>query len=251
MVVNGNQWHPPHMSTIPGDGRTPLHGNRWALAGTVLYFLEWVAIIAAGGMPTFLATDDPVSKVVHAYAGYENWYGWAAGWFSVVLLGRIVFAVAVRRSLVRDPDTRDDVPMLADIGVLAMTIGVVIEVSSYAIVAAAASLADHGASDSTLRTLDVVGRDLNMLLWGTTGVSVLCFAAAMWRDGRFPKVLNAIGVLVGAVLMASGLLFQAPRFFAVSQTVEALGALFWVWMIWAAVLLWRRTPARRPAAVSA
>ena len=239
------------MSTISGIRSGPLVGSGWALTGTVLYFCEWVAIVAAGGIPTFLATDASLTKVTHAYAGHESAYGWAAGWFAVVLLGRVVFAVAVRRCLVREPDTREDVRVLADLGVLLMAVGMVLETCSYAFVAAAASLADHGAPGSALRTLDVVGRDLNGLLWGPTGASVLCLAVAMWLDGRFARVLAGIGIVAGALLVVESLGFQAPRFSSVASALQALAILFWIWMIWTAVLLFlRRSRRSQPAVVS-
>ena len=226
-------------------GTRPVVGNAWALAGTVVYFLEWVAIAAAGGINTFLATDSPTSTLLKSYRGHEDTYGWAAGWFGVVLLGRIVFAVAVRRSLTASPDTRDDVRILADVGVLAMAVGLVLELASNAMFAAGASLGDHGASTSTLRTVDVIGRDLNLLLWGPTGLSVLCFAVAMLLDRRFPRALPWVGVVGGGVLVVEALVFEAPRFTFAASALQTVALLFWVWMIWTAVWLFRRrTPAR-------
>lgn len=228
----------------PSQGERPLLvGNRWALAGTVVYFLEWVAIIAAGGIPSFDPPDTPAGTIVHNYTGHENAYGWAAGWFGVVLLGRILYAVAVRRCLVSGPGG-ENVRVLADLGVFAMTVGVVVEVSSYGLVAAGAALADHGASASTLRTVDLVGGDLNMLLWGPTGVAVVCLAVGMLLDGRFPRILPWVGVVGGGALVVQALGFEAPSQQHVAMGLQSAATLFWVWMIWSAVLLFVRSPRR-------
>ena len=80
-----------------------LVGNRLALVGTVLYFLEWVAIpflpeVADGSL--FGAEPE---VVVAAHRGHSGVIAFAAGWFGVVLLGRVLFAVALRKSFrIRD-----------------------------------------------------------------------------------------------------------------------------------------------------
>ena len=215
-----------------------IRGNRLALMGAVLYLLEWVAIVAAGGIGVFFDPDTAADRVVKTYAGNGNWYGWAAGWFAVVLLGRVAFAVAVRHSITGTDNDR----MLAEVGVLAMLAGVVIEASSYAFVMAGAVLADHHGSASSVRTLDGLCHSTNSIMWGPSGLAVALLAWAMWRDGRFPSVLCGLGLLGGALLVASTLLFDAPRFTAVASALQGGATVFWVWMIWTAVLLWRRTP---------
>lgn len=210
-------------------------GTRLAAGGTFLYFLEWVAILAAGGIDVFRAPGEASSKVVEAYAGHASDYGWAAGWFGVVLLGRVLFAVAVRYSLRRSG--HDD--PLADFGVLAVTAGVFFEVASYGVVATGALLADHGGSVDAVVMLDALGGSLNVLLWGATGVGVLALAAAMFRSGVFSRALCAVGGLGGLVLAVQGLAFAGANFEDLQSALQAAALLFWVWMIWTSVVLWR------------
>ena len=71
-----------------------LVGNRLALVGTLVYFLEWLAIafIPETGDPALLGEDPAV--VVDVYRGEAGASGFAAGWFGLVLLGRILFVAA-------------------------------------------------------------------------------------------------------------------------------------------------------------
>jgi hypothetical protein len=96
-------------------------GNRLVLAGVVLYFCEWVGIIGAGGIDALFEPGTSPATVLDAYAGHGNAFAWAAGWFSVVLLGRVLFATGLRHGL--RTSGHDD--PLAEFGVLAM-LGVVI-----------------------------------------------------------------------------------------------------------------------------
>ena len=214
-------------------------GNRLVFAGAVLYLLEWVAIVAAGGIGVFLDPETAPAKLAHAYAGHENWYAWAAGWFAVVLLGRVLFAVALRRGMVAASPTGE---IVAEFAVLAMLAGVVIEAASYAVVMAGAVMTDHHGAAESVRTLDVLGHSLNSVMWGPSGLAVLCLAWVMWRHGGFPRVLPGLGLLGGALLLLSAMAFNAPRFASVAGALEAGATVFWVWMIWTAVLMWRRTP---------
>src|SRR3954471_10549164 len=220
-------------------------GNWFAAVGTVVYFLEWVAITGAGGISVLFEPGTAQSTVFHAYAGHSNAYAWASGWSCVVLLGRVVFAIGVRRSLPRD-DTSD---ALAELGVLAMLAGAIFEISSYAVVMAAAVVADNAGSRSTVVALDSVAMSLNNLLWGATGVSVLVLSWAMVRTTAFPKLLSILGLVAGAVLVVDALGLNAPEFFGLHQGLTIVALLMWIWMIWSSILIVNRRP-RRGAAVA-
>ena len=86
------------VSRTDAGSRAPLVGNRLMLVGAVVYLLEWVAIIAAN-VSVPLGADASVHALVTGYAGRANALGWAAGWFSVVLVGRILIMVGLRTSL--------------------------------------------------------------------------------------------------------------------------------------------------------
>jgi hypothetical protein len=86
-----------------------------------------VAIIGAGGIDVLFKPGTSPARVLDAYAGHSSAYAWAAGWFRVVLLGRALFAVAVRRGLISS-GLQD---ASAGFAVLAMTAGVVFETVAY------------------------------------------------------------------------------------------------------------------------
>ena len=217
-------------------------GNRLALAGAVLYLLEWVAIVGAGGIDVLRQPGTAPGKLLEAYAGHSDAFSWASGWFGVVLLGRVLFAIGVRRGMHRD--SRNDA--LAEFGVLAMLAGVVFEVSAYAVVMGAAIVADHHGTAATVAALDAVGLALDNLVWGATGVAILALSWVMLRADTFPRVLSAIGLVAGILLTLDGLAFNAPQFFGLHDALTSAAALFWIWMIWSGVLLWNRAPRALP-----
>src|SRR2546423_10727363 len=128
--------------------RGRLVGNRIALVGTVMYFLEWVAIVSIPSVPTDKLGQNPAA-IVAAY-GHPKAIGVAAGWFSVVLFGRVIFALGLRdafRGLRRER-------LFANIAVAAMALSVAIEVISFGMTAAAAWVADAGGNQGAVVSLD-------------------------------------------------------------------------------------------------
>src|SRR4051812_3045914 len=92
--------HSLRMSTTlsVNSDRASLVGNRLVLAGSVLYLLEWVAIVTASVSVPLGATAS-AADLAKSYAGNAEALGWAAGWFSVVLLGRILIMTGLRTAL--------------------------------------------------------------------------------------------------------------------------------------------------------
>lgn len=82
---------------------------------------------------------------------------------------------------------------------------------------------------------------------GAVGLSVLCSFRSMWRSGLFPRVLNMLGIIAGICIPLSAM-FIAPAFDKVRTTLEISVFIFFVWMLWAGVLLWIRTPKRNAGA---
>ena len=102
-----------------------LIGNRWTLVGAIVYLLEWVAIAGfhAGSTPTTFLKPD---AVVAMYTSHAGGVAAAASWYSLVLLGRILFTVGIRDSLKRSgADT-----LLADFAVGAMAVSVILEIAT-------------------------------------------------------------------------------------------------------------------------
>lgn len=225
-----------------------LIGNRLALVGAVLYFLEWVAIVFIPEVGTERFGDDP-GAIVDTYRGHAGVIAFAAGWFGAVLLGRILFAAALRKAF-RDSG-RDS--LLVDFAVGAMIVSVALEIGSFGPVAAAGWIADTQADASAIVALDAAGSVMFLLVFVSLGVSVFAASAAMLGSGLFPRWLGGLGLLAGGIGIVGGIIQVA----AVGQTgalhdagggltaVEAFG--FWVWLIASSVILWRRAPHRQAA----
>src|SRR4051794_19503397 len=157
------------------DSQRLLVGNRVVLLGAVLYLLEWVAIFVAN-VSVPLGADATGSELISGYVGHEDALGWAAGWFSVVLLGRILIVTGLRSALA-DSGRRQP---LMDFATAAMAVGVGLEVATYGIVAGTSWAGAHGATTGELRMLDAVGF-APAACCGGRPASPSC--AAPWRCG--------------------------------------------------------------------
>ena len=226
------------------DAHGLLVGNRMVLIGALLYLLEWVAIFAAN-LSVPLGADATRSQLISGYVGHEDALGWAAGWFSVVLLGRILIVTGLRSALA-DSGRRQ---RLMDFATAAMAVGMTFEVAAYGIVAGTSWASARGTTTGELRMLDSVAFAVNGMLWGPTGVAILCCAVAMRRSQLFPRVLVIMGIAAGCLLTLLGGVFLAPRYADVAASLMITPALFWVWMLWTGVLLWRRSEKRTSVAV--
>jgi hypothetical protein len=226
------------------SGRGQLVGNRVALIGTALYFLEWVAILSIPSVPTDKLGGESAA-VVGAYS-HPTAIGIAAGWFSVVLFGRVVFALGLRdafRGLRRER-------LFANVAVAAMALSVAIEVVSFGITAAAAWIADRGGDQSAVVALDAASEVVFELVFGPIGVSVLAGSIAMVLSGLFPRWLGWVGVVGGSLLIVGGIV--GPGGVGATGTFHDVAGAFsslpvpivWIWMITTSVVLFRATPRR-------
>jgi hypothetical protein len=227
--------------------RPTLVGNRLVLVGSVLYLLEWVAIVAAS-VDVPLGATSKAPELVSAYAGHADALGWAAGWFSVVLLGRILIMTGLRSALAASGRPQP----LMDLAVAAMVVSVVLEIATYAVVAGVSWSVGRGGSTGAVRALDSVAFTLNDMIYGPLGVSLLCAGAAMWVSGLFGRVLPSLALVGGAMGTLLGLAFVSPTFAGVATGLGFAALLLWIWMIWTGVVLWRArpAPARHPPAWS-
>jgi hypothetical protein len=223
------------------ESSAQLDGNRLTLIGAVLYLLEWVAIIAAAPPGPF-GPGTAAPKVLSEYAAHADGAAFAAGWFAVVLGGRVLFVAGLKSSLQR---WRRELPLL-DFALGAMAISVVLEVVAYSIVAATARLAASGASSGTVVALDGAAYWIDLLIFGPAGIAVLVSALAMLRSRAFPAWLTWVGLVAGTAGVASCLVAASTTHATPSgatdgvESVAALG--MWIWMVGTGVLLWRRRP---------
>jgi Domain of unknown function (DUF4386) len=223
--------------------RPHLVGNRLALAGAILYLLEWTAIAVLAELPTDRLGDD-TAAIAAAYAGESRNQALAAGWFSIVLLGRVLFAVAVRRAF-RDSGRTST---LLDFAVGAMIVSVAIEVASLSLAAAGAWIADNDGSAEAIVALDAAGSIMFLMVFAPIGASVLGTSLAMMGSGLFRRWLVWLGVAAGTLLVAGGFVAAAALgddggFKEWGQQPSAIGALlFWIWMIATSIVLWRARP---------
>ncbi len=217
-------------------------GNRWALAGAIIYFLEWVAILGFGAGTVPADPGSSAQAMASAYKQHAVAISLQAGWFSLVLLGRILFVAALRDSLLRSGFRS----LLADFALLSMALSVVLEITTYAVTGAAAYAAVKGADQSTIQGLDAVANVLNLTLWAPIGASILSAAWAMLLSRLFPIWLCWLGMAAGAVACIGGVLNGA----AVQQGAGPLSTTinfatglavlgFWLWMLTTGVLLFR------------
>jgi hypothetical protein len=239
------------------SARRPLIGNRLALIGAIVYLLEWVAILGfrAGNVPS----GDPSTSaqaIVSEYRQHAFAIALMAGWFSLVLLGRILFVAGVRdgmrRSGVRMP--------LADFAILAMAVSVVLEIAAYTIAAGAAYAAVKGSDQSTIVALDAIANWLTLSIWAPIGASIFGAALAMLLSRCFPVWLCWLGIVAGLAAGVAGVINgaafdQGGGLYQATNIVSSLAVIgFWLWMVITGVLLFRaagRDTAERAAGVTA
>lgn len=223
--------------------RTLLIGTRLALTGAVLYLLEWAVIPFLPRVPTDRLGEDS-KAIVDAYAGEAGLLAFAAGWFGVVLVGRVLYATALRDALEASgrPST------LARFAVGAMAVSVAIEIASFGAVAAAGWLADKGADAGAIVALDAAGSIMFLPVFGSIGVSVLAASLAMLASGLFRNWLCWLGVFSGSFLILGGVIGAAAT--GATGSFHDLGGIpngigvpgFWIWLLATSVILWRHAP---------
>jgi hypothetical protein len=220
-----------------GASNSQLVGNRMVLTGAVMYLLEWVAIIWSGifGVSSTAVVGASEADILSSYRGHEKVVAVMAGWFSVVLLGRILLIVGLKASLAAAGRPH----ALMDFAVGAMVVSVTLEIATYGLAAAAAQL---GAAHRVgMLAVEWAAGMMNFMIFGGVGVSLLCAALVMRWSGLFPAALTTLGIVGGAALTLSAVLVE-PAFPTASNILGLAVFLLWIWMLWAGVLLWRRAP---------
>lgn len=215
-----------------------LVGNRWVLVGGVVYLLEWVAIIWVGavGVGEFGTRGLSGAELIETYAGHEDAMYAMAGWFAIVLLGRILLFIGLRQALADSGRGH----LLLDFAVAAAAVSVTLEVASYGLAAAATVPAAAG-DEALTQAIDQAATGVNLMIGGGLGVAILCAAYVMWRSGLFSTPLNVVGAVAG-VASCGAQLTVSPSLQTLFDILYIFPLLFWIWMLWAGVVCWRRTP---------
>ena len=230
--------------------RDELVGNRFALVGAALYFMEWVVIPFIPSLPLDKLGDGQAA-IAAAYANDPWKTGFAAGWFGFVLLGRVAFCAGLRNGFRTSPR---ELP-LADWAFGAMVLSVGFEVIEYGLVAGGAWLAHGGADPGTIVALNAAAIGIGHLVFVTLGVSVFAGSLAMLMSRMFPSWISWLGVFAGGLLVSGAILSSATvgtsgSAHDIGGVIEGLPVLgFWIWIIATSVVLFRHTP-RREAAVA-
>lgn len=230
-------------------GRPQLAGNRLTLVGAIVYLLEWVAIVATPVQAPSLGGTKP-DTIVAMYSGHATGLAFSAVWFSLVLLGRIIFSAGLRDSFRRSGAET----LLVDIALAAMAASVILEIAGYSLVAGAARLANTGGSQAAVIALDSAAGWLGRMLGAPLGVAIALSGLAMLRASLFPRWIAWLGLASGVVVVVYGLagalaLSGAGSAFAVIERVAATGVLgFWVWMLATGVVSFRRSGRQSNAA---
>lgn len=204
------------------------------------FLLEWVAIIWAGavGVGTTVARGTPretfsTRTPVNHDAAYAM-----AGWFAIMLLGRILVFIGLRSCLA---DSGIAHPLM-DFAVATAAVSVTLEIASYGVAGAAAGRANAG-DEAGMVILDQAGAGLNLMIAGGLGVAIACAAYCMLRSGLFAPALNIIGLVAGVAIVGAQL-SVSPSMQSVFDVLFFFPLVFWVWMLWAGVVCWRATPDR-------
>ena len=219
-----------------------------ALAGAVIYLLEWVGIIGfhTGNVPA--AQGAKPAEVVAQYTQYGTGVELLAGWLSLVLLGRILFVAGIRDGLRKSGAET----LLADFAFGAMAVSVIIEICAFAVAGGAVQAVSKGADQSTIVGIDAAANWLDLVIVAPFGISVLAASFAMLRSRLFPAWLCWLGLAAGVVGTVDGVIMgpafgAGGAFFQVVQILSFAVLAAWVWMIATGVVLLRAAVWKPPS----
>ncbi|WP_110499510.1 hypothetical protein [Arthrobacter livingstonensis] len=212
------------------------------MAGAVLYLMELLAIIWGGiaGVGTSTVRGAALAEVLSTYAGHADVVYAMAGWFSVILLGRILLFIGLRQVLV-DSGHR---PPLLDFAVAAATVSVSIETASFGIAATAAAPADAGNKPLAM-LMDQAGAGLNLMIAGGLGVAIVCAVFVMWKSKLFSMPLVVLGAAAG-IGITGAQLAVSPSLQPLFEVLSYFPFLFWAWILWLGVVCLRAAPGLSP-----
>ena len=214
--------------------------------GSLPYFLEWVAIAFLPDVADASHIGSEPELVVATYRDDARGVAAAAGWFALVLLGRILIAVALRKAF-RDSG-RDSA--LIDFAVGAMIVSVTIEIVSFG-PAAAAWLSSRPSRRISNHALEAAASLMFLSVFVPLGASILAASAGMLGSQIFPRWLALLALVAGAHAVVGGILQVAALsrtgpLLDVADALTGVGAIgFWIWILSTSIILWRHTPRNR------
>lgn len=224
-----------------------LIGNRLALVGAIVYLLEWVAILGANMGDVPAPHGAKLAEILATYSTHGTGLAIAASWFSLVLLGRILFVSGLREGLRRSGAQT----LLADFAIAAMAVSVALEIAAFAVAAGGAQATERGAGQSIAVGIDAVANWLDMAIWPPFAVSILTASLGMLASRLFAAWLSWLGIVVGVLSCIYGLLL-GPAFavggglYDASQSLGLVAVVAWIWMLATGVVLFRAA-GRQPA----
>src|SRR6267378_518998 len=222
-------------AAVAQSAQRQLVGNRWALAGAIMYQLEWVAIVGvlaavtgihgagpggAAGVQIPTATGTKPADIFSGYtAANAAATALSAGWYGLVLPGRILLIAGIRQALRRSWGDS----ALADLAVAAMALSVLMEIASYWVAAGVGQAATSGADQSAVVTGHAIASMLNVGLFSPLGLSILAISVVMWQSRVFPWWLCLLGDCRAqrCVWVASPLASKLADSFSRSQTMRS------------------------------
>ena len=218
----------------------PLVGNRMMLAGALIYLLGLVTFFwsSSRGIET-AAIGTSATDLIATFKGNETAITVMAGWFSLVLIGRILIIIGLKNALASSGKSHP----IMEFAVIMMAISVAFEILTYTFFATASVLG--AAHPEGMVALGWTSGVLNSIVFGTIGVSVFCSAWAMFRSELFPKTLPVLGMVAGIPLALSALFF-APSLKDIGGGLAMGGVFFLIWMLWTGILLWKKAPKQEP-----
>jgi len=246
-------------NTLPGvtTGLQRLVGNRLALAGVVIYFLEWVgiAVFNVGNVPASQGTG--AAEILAQYAQHGTAVELMAGWLSVVELGRILFVAGIRDGLRKSGAET----LLADFALVAMGVSVIVEILAWTVAAGGAYAAASGADQSTIVGIDAVANFFTQVIGGPFAASILAASVAMLRSRLLPAWLCWLGLVAGAIACvygviagaafaaggscASALCLTGSVLPGIAQLLSVTLLAVWIWMIATGLVLFRAARRQR------
>jgi hypothetical protein len=218
-----------------------LVGNRLVLLGGILFLCEFVGIIGSHvhTMPALPGTSSASLRTM--YDGQAGVAGFLVGWYSLVIPGRLLFTLGLRRAILASDRSGRAPRTLLDWAVSLMGVGVVLEMASAAVLAAAAASATRG-DDAVLFALDRMAHTFQVAITCPSGLALAVVAFAMWRSGVFPRMLAGPMLMIGGVQVVSGALLAGPSTASLQDSVTALNLINFGLILWAGILVFRRRP---------
>jgi hypothetical protein len=220
--------------------------SRLALLGVIIYLLEFAFIIPFYKEPPGAGSTN--SQLADFYAAnHTSILIYVAG-VSVAILGRILFAVALRDVLRQVPGVR----ALMDFAFGLVVVGVTVESIGLGLEGVAASMGTYGSEPpvAVAAALQSVSPNVGIPLTITFGFFAAVSSLAMLRSRLFARWIGWVGLVGGIAYALSVTLHLAPDNDVLSMGQFIGWVLIVVWMLATAIVLFGRARSRRTASLA-